>query len=144
MATQKEANEKLVRLMKSWQKLEDQSVQSTTEIIKSTDNPLVQIAMEIIRQDSVMHRRVQQLIIDHFEKQSFTLTPEELAAFWTKIEEHDEMEKKVINLAIEAKEYVKSGIISYLLDYLLTDEKKHDAMLEEMSKIKDKMYPYGG
>lgn len=144
MATQKEANEKLVKIMKSWQKLEDVSVQSTTEIIKSTDNPLVQIAMEIIRQDSVMHRRVQQLIIDHFEKQSFTLTPDELAAFWTKIEEHDEMEKKVIGLAEEAKEYVKSGIVSYLIDYLLTDEKKHDAMLEEMAKIKNKMYPYGG
>lgn len=144
MPTQKEANEKLVKLMKSWQKLEDNAVQNTTEIIKSTDNPLVQIAMEIIRQDSVMHRRVQQLIIDNFEKGTIPLNPDELAEFWTKVEEHDELEQKVVKLAEEAKEMTKSGVVQYLLDYLHTDESKHHKLLVEMKKIKDKMYPYGG
>jgi hypothetical protein len=31
-----------------------------------------------------------------------------------------------------------------LVGYLLTDEKKHDALLEELEKIKKGMYPYGG
>lgn len=143
MAT-KEQQEKLIEILKQWQKLEDASVQSTTDIIKSSDNPLIQIVMEIIRQDSVMHRRVQQLIIDNFEKQAFTLNPDELASFWDKIEEHDEMEKKVIALAKEAKANYSQGIVSYLIDYLLTDEQKHDKLLEEMDKIKNRMYPYGG
>ncbi|MFP4368797.1 MAG: hypothetical protein ACOC2K_04260 [Bacteroidota bacterium] len=143
MPTQKEKNEKLVEILKNWQKLEDSSVQSTTDIIKKTDNPLVQIVMEIIRQDSVMHRRVQQLIIDHYEKQALRLNIDELAEFWTKIEEHDELEKKVIKLAKEAKEENNSAIVQYLLDYLLNDEEKHDNLLMEMDKIKNKMYPYG-
>jgi hypothetical protein len=144
MATQKESIEKMVELMKKWQKIEDVAVKNTTEIIKNTDNPLVQIVMEIIRQDSMMHRRVQQLIVDHFEKQPITLNPDELASFWTLIEEHDEVEKKTIAMANEALAETKSPLAQYLLTYLLTDEKKHDQLLEDMEKIKKGMYPYGG
>ncbi len=144
MATQKESIEKLVKVLKKWQTIEDDSIKSTTEIIKESENPLVHLVMEIIRQDSVMHRRVQQLIIDHFEKQPLTLNPEELAGFWGMIEEHDEMEKKTIALAKEALEETKSPFAHYLLNYLLTDEQKHDDLLENMDKLKGGMYPYGG
>lgn len=144
MATQKEQIENLVHLMKNWQKIEDASVKNTTEIIKKSDNPLVHLIMEIIRQDSVMHRRVQQLIVDHFESKPILMDPEELAGFWDMIEEHDAIEKKTIKLAEEALATTKSPIASYLLEYLLTDEKKHDKLLEELEKIKKGMYPYGG
>jgi hypothetical protein len=143
MATQKEQHEQLIELLKKWQKLEDTAVQNTTEIIKETENPLVQVVMEIIRQDSVMHRRVQQLIIDGFSK-TWEINPDELAKFWDKVEEHDELEQKVVKMAEEAKGKTNSGIVKYLLEYLLTEEKKHHQLLEEMSKIKNNMYPYGG
>jgi hypothetical protein len=143
MATQKEQQEQLIELIKKWQKLEDTAVQNTTEIIKETENPLVQVVMEIIRQDSVMHRRVQQLIIDGFSK-TWEINPDELANFWDKVEEHDELEQKVVQMAEEAKGKTNSGIVKYLLEYLLTEEKKHHQLLEEMSKIKNNMYPYGG
>ena len=122
MPTQKEAIENLIKILKKWQTVEDDSIKNTTEIIKKSDNPLVHLVMEIIRQDSVMHRRVQQLIVDHFEKKPITLNPDELADFWGMVEEHDEIEKKTIKMA----------------------EKKHDKLLEEMEKIKLGMYPYGG
>jgi len=91
-----------------------------------------------------MHRRVQQFIIDHYERKPLTLDPDELASFWDMVEKHDEIEKKTIELAKEALKDTKSGFVKYLLEYLLTDEKKHDNMLEEMEKIKKGMYPYGG
>ena len=144
MATQKEAIENLLKVLKKWQKIEDASIISTTEIIKKSDNPLIHLVMEIIRQDSAMHRRVQQLIIDHFEKKPITLNPDELVDFWDMVEKHDEIEKQTIALAEEALKETKSGFAKYLLEYLLTDEKKHDKLLEEMEKIKKGMYPYGG
>ncbi len=144
MANQKERNQKLVQILKQWQEIEDASIKSTTEIIKKSKNPIVQMVMEIIRQDSANHRKVQQLIIDHFEKSSFKLTPEELAEFWDLVEEHDEIEKKTINLAKEALRETNYPLVAYFLNYLLTDERKHDELLEEMSKIKTGMYPYGG
>jgi rubrerythrin len=144
MPTQKEAIENLVKILKKWQIVEDDSIKNTTEIIKKSDNPLVHLVMEIIRQDSVMHRRVQQLIIDHFEKKPITLNPDELVDFWSMVEEHDEIEKKTIQMAEEALAQQTSPFAKYLLEYLLTDEKKHDKLLEEMEKIKKGMYPYGG
>ncbi|MDQ1265736.1 MAG: hypothetical protein QG635_887 [Bacteroidota bacterium] len=144
MATQKEAIEKLIDILKRWQKIEDASVKNTTEIIKKSGNPLIHLIMEIIRQDSAMHRRVQQLIIDHFETKPITLNPDELVDMWDMIEEHDEIEKKTIALAEEALKETTSPFAKYLLGYLLTDEKKHDGLLEEIAKIKQGMYPYGG
>jgi hypothetical protein len=144
MAKQKEAIENLIKILQKWQKVEDDSIKNTTGIIKKSQNPLVQLVMEIIRQDSAMHRRVQQLIIDHFTKQPISINPDELADFWDMVEEHDEIEKKTINMAEAAMAETKSPIALYLLDYLMTDEKKHDKLLEEMNKIKKSMYPYGG
>jgi len=59
------------------------------------------------------------------------------------IEEHDEIEKETIRLAREAMDETTSSLVKYLLEYLLTDEKKHDMLLSEMEKIKKGMYPYG-
>jgi len=144
MAKQKEAIENLVKVMKEWQLIEDDSIANTTEIIQKSKNPLVHLVMEIIRQDSAMHRRVQQLIIDHFTKKPITMDHDELAGFWDLVEQHDEVEKKTISLAKQALIENKSPIAQYLLQYLLDDEEKHDKLLEEMNKIKLGMVPYGG
>ncbi len=144
MATQKEEIAKLVNTLRTWQKIEDDSIRNSSEILKKTENPLIHIIMEIIRQDSAMHKRVQQLIIDHFEKKPISVTPDELLSFWNMVEEHDEIEKKTIKLADEAMNETTSNLAKYLLGYLMTDEKKHDMLLAEMEKIKKGMYPYGG
>ncbi len=130
------AESNLVNILKTWQKLEDASVQSTTEIIKSTRNPFVQIIMEIIRQDSVMHRRVQQLILDSLQVKELSIDEEEINTLWSKIEEHDEMERKVIELAKQSKDEARSPLVIYLLDYLLTDEQKHDNLLTQLQNLK--------
>lgn len=142
MAKQKELNEKLVDTLKSWQVVEDESVRSTSEIISKTDNPVVKQVMEIIRQDSAMHKKVQQLLIDNFEKKAFTLTPEELADVWNMVEKHIELEKETIRLAEESRRNTNNFVIRYLLGYLMTDEQKHNLILQQMEDIKSGIYPY--
>ena len=123
------SNDKLIEILRNWQKLEDAAVANTTEIIKNSRNPFIQIIMEIIRQDSVMHRRIQQLIIDSLEMKDFAIDPSEIELLWEKIEEHDEMEKKVVKIAEIARNETSSPVVRYLLDYLLEDEQKHDNLL---------------
>ncbi len=142
MTTQKELNEKLIENLKSWQNVEDSSVSSTTEIISKTGNPIVRTIMEIIRQDSAMHRRVQQLMIDHFEKEAISLTPDELADIWDLVENHIKLEQETIRLADEARKNSKNFVIRYLLNYLLTDETKHNEILLQLEDFKAGMYPY--
>ena len=144
MAKQKELNEKLVATLKKWQKVEDASVQSTSEIISKTKNPVVKQIMEIIKQDSAMHKKVQQLIIDSFEKEAIQLQPEELSNVWGLVENHIELEKETIRLAEESRKNSNNFIVRYLLGYLMTDEQKHNDILAQMEDVKRGMYPYAG
>jgi phage-related minor tail protein len=144
MAKQKELNEKLVSILKEWQKIEDASVKSTSDIIGMTKNPIVRQIMEIIKQDSAMHKKVQQLIIDSFEKEAMQLQPEELSEVWDMIENHIELEKETIRLAEESRKNSNSFVVRYLLGYLMTDEQKHNNILAQMEDVKKGMYPYAG
>jgi rubrerythrin len=142
MAKQRELNEKLINTLKKWQLIEDQSVESTTKIMAKTKNPIVKHIMEIIRQDSAMHKRIQQLIIDGFEKQAMTLTPEELGDVWEMVDHHIQLERETIRLAEESRKNSKNFLVRYLLGYLMTDERKHNDVLDQMEDIKSGIYPY--
>jgi hypothetical protein len=144
MANQKELNENLVKILKQWQHIEDESVKSTSAIIAKTSNPIIRQIMEIIKQDSAMHKKVQQVIIDSFEKQAISLDPEELSDIWTMVEKHIELEKETVRLAEEARKSSNSFMIRYLLGYLMKDEQKHNEILAQMEDIKRGMYPYAG
>ena len=144
--SKKEAQEKLVSTMRSWQKIENASIASTARVIEKTENPIVRLVMEIIQRDSQMHYRIQELILDSLESKTVTLTPDELADVWDQIEKHIELEKKTVELAKEvlgALKGKKMVVQEYLLDYLLIDEEKHNKVLETLATIKKGMYPYG-
>jgi rubrerythrin len=145
MASKKgpERVDEMVESLKKWQSIERKSMEQTAEIMETTSNPVIRMVMEIIRQDSMMHHRVQQFMIDSLTREAVSLSPEEINEIWTKIEEHDEMEKDVINMAKELKEKAWSPVHKQLLDYLLTDEAKHDRLLEQLGELKKGMYPYG-
>jgi hypothetical protein len=142
MAKQKELNEKLIKTLKKWQVIEDQSVESTTKIMAKTKNPIIKHIMEIIRQDSAMHKRIQQLIIDSFEKEAITLTSEELGEVWQMVDHHIQLERETIRLAEESRKNSKNFLVRYLLGYLMTDERKHNDVLDQMEDIKSGIYPY--
>jgi len=143
----KEAQNKIVENMRKWQKIENASVASTGRVIAETDNPIVRLIMEIIQRDSQMHYRVQELIEDSLTTKAIALTPDDVGKVWSSIEKHIEIEKKTIELARESLESIgkNKGMIvqRYLLEYLLQDEQKHDAVLANLLAIKKDMYPYG-
>ncbi len=142
----KEIQEKIIDNMKRWQKIENASVSSTGNIMEKTDNKIVRMVMEIIQHDSQMHYRVQELIASSLESETVTVTPEELAEIWSQVEKHIELEKKTVEFANEALESLKGKkmvVQEYLLQYLLTDENKHNKILSDLETIKKGMYPYG-
>ena len=135
--------DELVALLREWQAIERESVNTCAEIMEKTDNPLIRQFMEIIRNDSVQHHRVQQFIIDTLTKEAVKLTPEELAQVWDEITAHDEVERKTIEMAKKAKEQCRFFVQKALLDYLITDEEKHDHLLQSLEDFKKNLYPYG-
>ena len=125
-----------VETLRNWQGLERHALEVTSKVIQETDNAVIREVMEIIRNDSLQHHRVQQFLIDSFTKEALSLTPEELGRIWTAIEEHDKVEKKTIELAKQLREQLNFPVQRVLLDYLLADEEKHDKLLEHLDEIK--------
>jgi len=135
--------DKLVKTLRKWQGIERKSIDSCAVIMEKTDNPLIRQFMEIIRNDSVQHHRVQQFIIDSLTKEQVKLTPEELAQVWDEITAHDEIEHQTIELAKSLKDDCHFFVQRALLEYLIVDEEKHDQILQSLEDFKRNLYPYG-
>ena len=128
-----------IDVLRQWQGIERDAIETTAQIMEKTDNLLIRQIMEIIRNDSVQHHRVQQFIIDSLTKQAITMSPDELAEVWGQIEAHDELERQTIALAKELLEQTTEPVHRILLNYLLTDEEKHDGLLGELEDFKKYM-----
>ena len=128
--------EKMAKVLRNWQKLERKAMDDTAAIIEESDNPLVQMIMSIIRHDSLMHHRVQQFLIDSITDADVPVSRDDLANIWDKIEQHDRLEKKTIEMATELRDAAWSPVHKQMLGYLLEDEKKHDGLLGQLREIK--------
>jgi len=136
MAQSNQRAAEMVEELRKWQGIERISMEQTAQIMERTSNPYVRMIMEIIRHDSLMHHRVQQLIVDTLTTADVPLTHEDLGSIWKSIEEHDEAEKDVINIGEGLRDKAWSPVHKMLLDYLVTDEKKHDRLLEQLGEVK--------
>ncbi len=142
----KEIQQKLVDTMSDWQKIENASVAGTGMIIDKTKNPIIKMIMEIIQNDSRTHHKVQAFIAEITAETPVELNIEDLTEVWDAIEEHIELEKKMVGYVEQTLEAVKGRkmlIQEYLLRYLHTDEQKHDQLLEALESVKRGAYPYG-
>lgn len=128
-----------VDVLRQWQGIERDAIETTAQIMEKTDNLLIRQVMEIIRNDSVQHHRVQQFLIDSMTKTPVSLSPEELAEVWGQLEAHDELERQTIELAENLKAESQDPVSNLLLDYLLRDEQKHDTILGDLEKFKQYM-----
>ena len=135
--------QEMVDAMRQWQGIERDAINTCTTLMEKTDNLLVRQIMEIIRNDSVQHHRVQQFIIDSMTKTPVVLKPEDLALIWDEIEKHDELEKETIELGKKVAKDCPFFVQKTLIDYLIYDEEKHDKLLGELEKFKKNLYPYG-
>ena len=143
MSKASERTREAIEVLRKWQAIERESIEMTAQIMEEAKNPLIRQIMEIIRNDSVQHHRVQQFLIDSLTKEQVRLTPEELGEVWDEITAHDEVERETIELAKECKKECKFFVQKALLDYLITDEEKHDTLLQALEDFKKNLYPYG-
>jgi hypothetical protein len=131
--------DKLVETLRKWQKIERQTIENTAEIMEKTSNKLIWQIMEIIRNDSVQHHRVQQFIIDSLTTSPVHLTPDELGEVWKEIEEHDQVEREVVEMAKQLRDECPLIVQKQLIDYLIIDEEKHDKILTQLNEFKKKV-----
>jgi len=142
--TLKELQQEIITNMKRWQKVEDNSIASTGQIMQETDNPIIRLVAEIIQRDSQMHHAIQGWIADSLEYKAPSLSPDELAKVGHLIEHHLAIENKMIENAEEMLTTVKGKAMlaqQYFLAYLLEDESKHSHLLTSLQTLAKGMQP---
>jgi rubrerythrin len=128
--------DEMVDVLRQWQGLERQAMNDTAEIMEKTSSPLIRVLMEIIRHDPLMHHRVEQFLIDSVDKESVTVTREDIAEVWDQIVAQDRHEKKTIQMAEDLRKKAWNPVHKLLLDYLLKEESKHDSLLQQLDAFK--------
>ena len=139
----KEIQDNLVKTMRHWQGVERKSIASTGAVIGKTESPLIQLVMEIIQNDSQLHHRVQQMIIDSLESRPIDISPEDMRKVSALIDTHLRLEDEMVDAvktAIAAVKGRKMGVQEYLLNFLIEDEKKHANLLTSLATIKSGLY----
>ncbi len=133
----------LVKILKEWQTLEDQTIRLSEELMGKSRNAFIRVTTEMIKKDSEKHKAMLQFVLDHLTKESVRLTPEDLMPLSEILDKHLQAEAKSMGLANRAITKNKDVFTGYILSYLLADEAKHHEMLSRIDHMKGAVYQYG-
>lgn len=124
-----------------WMELEDVTIAHCDKILDATDNRLVEIIVDSIRSDSEKHKVMLSFITEALNG-TITLEPDELGELAVLLDEHLEIERGSIDMALREYENSRHFVIRHLLSYLLADEKKHFKLLSQLKDFQRHLYPY--
>ncbi len=137
----------LTETLKKWQNIEKASIKMAESKKERTKNPLIRTVLDILERDSRYHFELQQMLIDSLTKQPLEMNVDDIGLITEIIDKHHKIEKDVIAIGQNARDVLgpKGGFVlqKFILNYLITDEAKHDTLLEGLSQVKKGMYPYG-
>ena len=131
-----ELSGRFLEIIKEWQRLEDETIRFAEELMKKTNNHLINMTMEMIKNDSQKHKVMQQMLIDSVTKQALVLSPDDLNKLGGALNKHMEAEARSIELADEALKNSELFATKYVLSYLIADEQKHHNLLSKLEDLK--------
>ncbi|HSW64533.1 MAG TPA: hypothetical protein VLH56_14690 [Dissulfurispiraceae bacterium] len=129
-------DKELLGLLRKWKGVEATTIKSCDAILKKSKNPILVILTTAIKNDSVKHQSIIQLIIDSMTKKAYELAPEDLAGVASLLNKHIALEQTSIEIATKSIEMSRDAITKQLLRMILDDEKKHKSMAEKMGALK--------
>jgi rubrerythrin len=132
----REGSEQFLKSIRDWQKLEDETIRYSEEMLKKTQNSLIKAALEMIRDDSQKHKAWQQMLIDSVTREALHLSPDELAALSEGLNKHMAAEAKSLEMADEALRNSELFTTRFILSLLIADETKHHKMLGNLNELK--------
>jgi hypothetical protein len=131
-----ESSGQFLKIIKEWQKLEDETIKFSKDMMKKSKNPLIRMTMDMIKHDSEKHKTMQQALIDSITKEAIHLTPDELASISSALNKHMAAEAKSLELADEALDKSELFTTHFILSMLIADETKHHNILGNLNELK--------
>ena len=129
------SNDELVDLFKNQIKIEKTIVDSVTEGLVEINNPAVKGVLKGISLDSTKHAEMYSSAISLLTNVSQALTEENLDKQRELLEKHINLEAIIIKKLGEVIPSVQNEKVKLLLQAILSDEKRHHALLKKVLDI---------
>jgi len=125
-----DSNLELIDFIKRQIKIEKEIVTSLNEGLVDIKNPPVKGVLKGISLDSVKHAELYASALSLLTNVSQALTQENLDAQRTLVEKHIQLEADLIGKIENILPKIVNGKVKFLVESILTDEKRHHAMLK--------------
>jgi rubrerythrin len=129
------ANNNLVEFMKRQIVIEKEIVESLNKGIADIKNPPVKGVLKGISLDSVKHAELYASAVTLLTNVSQALSQENLDAQRSLVEKHIQMEAELIKKLEKMMPAIENSKVKFLLNAILTDERRHHAMLKMVLEI---------
>jgi leucyl aminopeptidase (aminopeptidase T) len=134
--------EDLERMVARWRERKETTRKSAEGLANKTESYFVQIVSNAVRRDAEKHEEILKAILDCLDC-TVAVTPDELGELSDLLEAHLQIEKQTRELAELALKKHRHYITTYLLKYILEDEKKNFGLRDQLNEFKGRLYPYG-
>ena len=125
----------LIEFIKQQIKIEERIVDSLNKGIENIENPPVKGVLKGISLDSLKHAELYAAALSLLTNVSQALQQENLDEQKDLVEKHIQMEAKLIKDIEKILPTIKNSKVQFLLKSILTDEKRHHAMLKTVLEI---------
>jgi rubrerythrin len=115
--------------------IEKEIVESLNKGIADIKNPPVKGVLKGISLDSVKHAELYSAAVTLLTKVSTALKQENLDAQRALVEKHIQMEAELIKKLEKIMPTIENTKVRFLLDSILTDERRHHALLKTVLEI---------
>ena len=127
--------EKLIDFMKKQIANENEIVKSVTEGTKNINNPPVKAVLKGISLDSTKHAELYASAITLLSTTSQAMTQQNLDDQREIVEKHIKMEAELIKKLEKELPSIENKKVTFLLNSILMDERRHHAMLKTVLEI---------
>jgi bacterioferritin (cytochrome b1) len=128
-------NGKLIEFMRKQIENENEIVRSVTEGIKNIENPPVKAVLKGISLDSTKHAELYSSAITLLETVSQAMTQQNLDEQRELVEKHINLEAALIKKLEKELPTIENKKVTFLLNSILMDERRHHAMLKTVLEI---------
>jgi bacterioferritin (cytochrome b1) len=129
------SKDELVALFNKQIKIEETIVDSVKEGLVEIENPAVKGVLNAISFDSMKHAQMYSSAIDLLTSVPQALTEGNLDKQRELVEKHIRLEAEIIETLKEAIPSIQNEKVKLLLNTILSDEKRHHALLKEVLEI---------
>ena len=127
-------NEKLLNFFREQIKLENKIVDLAEKNAKATDNILIAELIRGIALDSIKHGNMLSAVMTLISGPTPLIEEQQMEALGEHIKEHIKLEEEAIRTYKEQLKTVEDERLRLILQYLVSDEQRHHALLTRIDK----------